>query len=91
LLFLPLVVAVAVRPNLPVLAAGALFGAWTLRGVVLAARGGRHIGRGVVSLIAGIALFDAMVALTMQNVAVGAAAVAAWGLTLGLQRVVSGT
>lgn len=90
-LLLPLVVAVAVSPTPPVLVVGALFGAWTARGVVLAARGGRNIGRGVVSLIAGISLFDALVALMMQNVAVSALAVAAWALTLGLQRVVSGT
>lgn len=90
-LLLPLVAAVAVRPTAPVLVVGALFGAWTVRGIVLAARGGRSIGRGVVSLIAGIALFDALAALMMQNVTVSALCVAAWALTLGLQRVVSGT
>jgi heme O synthase-like polyprenyltransferase len=89
-LFLPLVVA-ATRPTLPMIAVGALFAVWTVRGIVLAARGGRQIGRGVVSLIAGMALFDAMVALWLQNLEVGAAAVAAWALTLGLQRIVSGT
>jgi hypothetical protein len=90
-LLLPLIVFVALRPTLPVLVVGGLFGAWTTRGIVLAARGGRQIGRGVVSLIAGMALFDAMAALTMQNVAVAVVAVCAWGLTLLLQRFVSGT
>jgi hypothetical protein len=90
-LFFPLVAALATRPSLPLVAVGALFAVWTARGIVLAARGGRQIGRGVTSLIAGIALFDAMVALSMQNTAVGLAAVVAWALTLGLQRLVSGT
>jgi hypothetical protein len=90
-LFLPLVVFAALHPTPPVLVVGGLFGAWTARGIALAARGGREIGRGVVSLIAGMALFDAMAALTMQNVAVAVVAVCAWVLTLVLQRVVSGT
>jgi hypothetical protein len=90
-LLLPIVAFVAFRPTPPMLVVGGLFGAWTARGIVLAARGGREIGRGVVSLIAGMALFDAMAALTMQNVAVAVVAVCAWGLTLLLQRFVSGT
>jgi 4-hydroxybenzoate polyprenyltransferase len=90
-LFLPLVAAVTARPSVPLAVVGALFAVWTARGIVLAARGGRQIGRGVVSLIAGMALFDAMVALSMQNLEVGIAAVAAWALTLGLQRWISGT
>jgi 4-hydroxybenzoate polyprenyltransferase len=90
-LFLPLELLLTTRPSLPLIAVGTLFAAWTARGIVLAARGGRNIGRGVVSLIAGMALFDAMVALSMQNVEIGLVAVAAWALTLGLQRLVSGT
>jgi 4-hydroxybenzoate polyprenyltransferase len=90
-LFLPLVAAVATRPSPAMLAVGALFTVWTIRGIVLAARGGRQIGRGVVSLIAGMSLFDAMVALSMLHIEVGVTAVAAWALTLGLQRFVSGT
>jgi hypothetical protein len=90
-LFLPLVAFAALHPTPPVLVVGGLFGAWTARGIALAARGGRQIGRAVVSLIAGMALFDAMAALTMQNVAVAVVAVCAWVLTLLLQRFVSGT
>jgi 4-hydroxybenzoate polyprenyltransferase len=91
LLFLPLAVAAVTRPHLPLVVVGGLFAVWTARGIALAARGGRQIGRGVVSLIAGMALFDAMAALSMQNVEIGLAAVVAWALTLGLQRLVSGT
>jgi hypothetical protein len=89
-LFLPISLVLA-RPTVPSAAAAVLFAAWTARGIALAARGGRSIGRGVVSLIAGISLFDALVAFSAGNLAVGAAAVAGWALTLGLQRWVSGT
>jgi 4-hydroxybenzoate polyprenyltransferase len=91
LLLLPLAMVVTGKPTWSVAVAAALFAAWTARGILLAARGGRQIGRGVVSLIAGMALFDALVALTMQNLEVGIAAVIAWALTLGLQRWISGT
>jgi 4-hydroxybenzoate polyprenyltransferase len=89
-LSLPVTLALA-RPSVPTAAAAVLFAAWTLRGIVLAARGGRQIGRGVVSLIAGIALLDAMVAASAGKLVVSVVAVAAWALTLGLQRWVSGT
>jgi hypothetical protein len=91
LLFLPLGVAFVPRPSVPVAVAAALFAAWTARGIVLAARGGPSIGRGVVSLIAGMSLFDAMVALLAGNLPIGVVCGAAWALTLGLQRWVSGT
>lgn len=90
-LFLPVGLAALTRPTVLSAASTALFAAWALRGVVLAARGGPQIGRGVVSLIAGIALFDALLAFSVDNAFVGALAVAAWALTLGLQRWISGT
>jgi hypothetical protein len=89
-LYLPITLALA-RPSPLTVATAVLFAGWTLRGIVLAARGGRQIGRGVVSLIAGIALVDAMVAAAAGNLGVAVVAVAAWALTLGLQRWVSGT
>jgi 4-hydroxybenzoate polyprenyltransferase len=90
-LLLPLGAAAVARPSLPLAVVGVLFALWTARGILLAARGGRQIGRSVVSLIAGMALFDAMVALTMGNLEVATVAVVAWALTLGLQRWVPGT
>lgn len=91
LLFLPVGLVALTQPTLLTATAAATFAAWTTRGVVLAARGGRHIGRGVVSLIAGIALFDALVAATAGSLVIASVAVACWALTLGLQRWISGT
>ncbi|HEX6764297.1 MAG TPA: UbiA family prenyltransferase [Polyangiaceae bacterium] len=66
--------------------------AWTLRALVIALRGGRGaIPRAVVALIAGISLVDAaFIALAGASTGV-AAAVAAFALTLFLQRWVRGT
>ena len=54
-------------------------------------RGPGDIPRAVVSLIAGISLFDAMMIATTGNAAFVLLAVAAFALTLVLQRVVPGT
>jgi 4-hydroxybenzoate polyprenyltransferase len=65
--------------------------AWTLRALRLARAGGPAIGRSVVALIAGISLVDAaFIDSRGQGVAV-VAALAAFGLTLRLQRWVRGT
>jgi 4-hydroxybenzoate polyprenyltransferase len=67
---------------------------WTLRALRIALRGGKGaIGRAVVALIAGISLVDAtFIALVGgAEYAVLGAAVAAFGLTLLLQRWVRGT
>jgi len=68
--------------------------AWTLRALVIALRGGKGaIPRAVVALIAGISLVDAaFIALARSGGYEGiAAAFAAFGLTLFLQRWVRGT
>lgn len=57
----------------------------------LVRRGKPAIPEVVVGLIAGISLVDAVFAATHGSLAIAALAVAAFGLTLGLQRWVSGT
>ncbi len=53
---------VRVQAGLPVLALAVVSSVWSLRSLDLARRGGRNIGRAVVSLIAGISLVDAVFA-----------------------------
>jgi 4-hydroxybenzoate polyprenyltransferase len=75
-------------------AVGAVHVVWTLRALVIARRGGKGaIPRAVVALIAGISLVDAVfIALGRKAGYEGVlAAVAAFGLTLFLQRWVRGT
>ncbi len=72
-------------------AVAAGFLGWTVFAVSLLLRDPPPVGRAVVSLIAGIALFDALW-LAIVGFPVGAlVAVAAFGLTLALQRHVPGT
>ncbi|RDD62672.1 hypothetical protein DRB17_05785 [Ferruginivarius sediminum] len=89
----PFVVAAAYLPSAPA-AAGLValaFVAWTVRAVGFLVRPAPQVGRAVVSLIAGISLFDATVLAILGDLAAAALAVAAFGLTLVLQRYVPGT
>ena len=54
-------------------------------------RGPGDIPRAVVSLIAGICLFDAMLVASQGGIGIAVLAVAGFGLTLALQKLVSGT
>lgn len=65
---------------------------WVRRSILLA-RGGtpRSIRAGVVSLIAGIALVDALLITSQGRFDLALLALAGFGATLGLQRLVSGT
>jgi hypothetical protein len=74
---------------LPILCAG--FALWVLRAVNFARRGGSSIKTAVGSLIAGIALLDAMVIAARGPVTLSFAAVAMFGVTLALHRRVAGT
>jgi hypothetical protein len=69
-----------------------LFAAWTAYAASFVYRSvGRSIGRAVGYLIAGISLLDAL-ALAVAGSSIGIAiALAAWGLTLFLQRYIKGT
>ncbi len=70
------------------------FSAWviiTIRPLVSAARKKSDVPRAVVRLIAGIALFDALVAARADDALSALAGVAAFASTLGLQRLVRGT
>jgi 4-hydroxybenzoate polyprenyltransferase len=69
-----------------------LFAGWILYALWLLRRRARgDVPRAVVSLIAGISLLDAMILCAAGAPALAVVAVAAFGLTLALQRVVSGT
>lgn len=74
-------------------AAVVVLAAWVLRSVRLLVPkvGGPDVGRAVVALIAGISLLDAALAAALGHWQLAAAAVVAFGLTLALQRWVSGT
>jgi 4-hydroxybenzoate polyprenyltransferase len=76
-------------PILPILSAA--FALWVLRAVNLARRGGRSIKTAVGSLIAGIALVDAMLIAAKGPIALCFAAIAMFGVTLALHRRVAGT
>lgn len=67
----------------------AVFAAWVAWSIALVYR--RQIGTGITRLIAGISLLDALVLASMQAVPGLFAALAAFGLTLFLQRYVKGT
>lgn len=67
------------------------FLAWTVRAVGLLVGQRREVGRAVVSLIAGIALFDASVLAFARQPGAAALCVGAFALTLVLQRYVPGT
>lgn len=66
-------------------------GAWIVYAVRLLLQGGPQIGRAVVALIAGISLVDAVFVAACGELVAAAACVAAFGLTLALQRQVAGT
>lgn len=74
----------------PLLASGVALG-WALFAIRLALRGGRNIGRAIVSLIAGISLVDAALIASAGALMVSLAAFAAFALTLAGQRYVRGT
>jgi len=96
LVFLPVALALAspiahVAAGRPMLALAAVSIAWSLRSLAFARRGGRNIGRAVVTLIAGISLLDAVFAASRAALPLALGCVACWGLTLLLQRAVRGT
>jgi 4-hydroxybenzoate polyprenyltransferase len=96
LVFLPLVVALSspaarVAGGLPLFALTAVSLAWSVRAVGFARRGGRQIGRAVVTLIAGISLLDAVFAASRNALPLAGLAVACFALTLAGQRAVRGT
>jgi hypothetical protein len=64
---------------------------WSLRALLYAKSGGRHIGRAVVTLIAGISLLDALFAASRAELGVTAIALFCTALTLVLQRRIRGT
>jgi 4-hydroxybenzoate polyprenyltransferase len=67
------------------------FAAWTFRALWLI-RGPRRIGQGVVSLIAGVALFDALAVASVDgSVAAVGVCLAAFLLTIALQTKIAGT
>jgi 4-hydroxybenzoate polyprenyltransferase len=69
-----------------------LFAAWVLYALwLLRRRAAGDVPRAVVSLIAGISLLDAMILCSAGAVALAVVAVAAFLLTLAMQRFVSGT
>jgi 4-hydroxybenzoate polyprenyltransferase len=69
-----------------------LFAGWILYALRLLRRRARgDVPRAVVSLIAGISLLDAMILCAAGATGLAVVAVAAFGLTLALQRFVSGT
>jgi len=65
------------------------FGVWVVRAIRLIV--GRRIRGAVVSLIAGISLLDALFVARLDRPAMAAISIAAFALTLVLQRVVPGT
>ncbi len=70
--------------------AAALFlGLWVLWSVLLVRR--LKVGRGIMQLIAGIALLDVLILLMMQQQGMAVVAVGLFGVTLFWQRYVSGT
>ncbi len=91
LVLLPLPWALVQGPREGLALAGALFAGWALYSLSLAARGGRNIGRAVVSLIAGISLLDVVLAGSTGAWGIAALAIAAWTVTLAGQRWVLGT
>jgi hypothetical protein len=92
LLVLPGVAFVAERPNAAGVLLLALFVGWTAYAATFVYRAERRsIGRAVGYLIAGVSLLDAL-ALAVAGSVIGVAlALAAWGLTLLLQRSIAGT
>jgi len=92
-LAVPVVVAAVRVPAAPTaglfLAALVLWMAWALR--LLVRRGPGDVPRGVVALIAGIALYDATLIATTGATLAALAAVGGFALTLALQRVAPGT
>ncbi|MEO1493795.1 MAG: UbiA family prenyltransferase [Pseudomonadota bacterium] len=70
----------------------AVYGAWTLWALrFLFRRRPGDVPRAVISLIAGIALFDAVMIAAMGATVLAVFAIVGFGLTLALQRVVPGT
>jgi hypothetical protein len=92
--FAPLLASAPYVAHVPLSLAGLcwlLSFAWTLYSLRFALRGGRMIGRAVVSLIAGISLVDATFIALTQEPLWGLAALACFVLTLLWQRRISGT
>jgi hypothetical protein len=96
LVFVPVALALAqpivrVHAGRIVLLLAAVSGLWSVRALFFARAGGRHIGRAVVSLIAGISLLDALFAATRSAYTVTALGLGCTALTLALQRRIRGT
>jgi len=96
LVFSPLVVALnssttRLAEGLPLFALAAFSSAWSVRALGFARRGGRQIGRAVVTLIAGISLLDAVFAASRGALTLAALAAFCFALTLAAQRAVRGT
>lgn len=68
-----------------------LFAAWTVYAAGLLVRRGPSVPKGIAALIAGIALFDAVLVAALAPLWLAALAAAAFPLTLALQRRVPGT
>jgi 4-hydroxybenzoate polyprenyltransferase len=91
-LFAPILfVAPSLGRSLVLPIACAAFALWVLRAVNLARRGGGSIKKAVGSLIAGIALVDAMLIASKGSIALSFVAMAMFGVTLALHRRVAGT
>jgi len=92
-LAVPLIYGVVLALNVPLVWLFLLLLAgWVLYALsLLKRRGPGDVPRAVVSLIAGISLVDAMILCAAGSAALAVVAVAAFLLTLALQRVVSGT
>jgi 4-hydroxybenzoate polyprenyltransferase len=80
-----------VHAGVPMLVLTLVSLAWSLRSLGFARKGGRSIGRAVVSLIAGISLIDAVFAASRDGLVLAGLSVGCWGLTLLGQRAIRGT
>lgn len=77
--------------NVPLVAALGLLVVWVTRAVLLLLRGGAAIPQGVVALIAGISLVDAIFTAAQGALLAALLCIAAFAATLWLQRYVAGT
>lgn len=91
LVFLPAVYVLTLSPGMGVLALAALFVGWAAYALSFVYGPNRQIGRAVVSMIAGVSLLDALVLAQQGAWPLVGVALAAFALTLALQRWVKGT
>jgi 4-hydroxybenzoate polyprenyltransferase len=80
-----------VHAGVPMLALALVSIGWSFRSLGFARQGGRHIGRAVVALIAGISLIDAVFAASRAGLLLAGLGVACFALTLLGQRAIRGT